>query len=374
MATKRDYYEVLGVPRSASTSDIKAAYRKLALKYHPDRNPNDKGAEDKFKEATAAYEVLSDDAKRRAYDQYGHAAEQMGGPGGPEMHMNMEDIFDIFGDVFGGGQKRKKKATSPTARRGNDLHKELTITLQTSFTGGTEQMKVYRYVTCETCEGKGAQKGSKFVPCARCHGAGQITFQQGIFAYSQTCPDCGGEGFTITDPCTACRGQSRVQTYDTFTITIPAGIFDGAELRIAKKGDAGLYGGPTGDLFIKMIVAPDKKFKRVHDDLVAILPLTYPQLVFGAQVEIVSIDGSKETIKIPKGCPVGDKISIPGKGFVKLRGSGHGALVIITQCTIPTSLSTEAKTLLKQYAEMTGNDPVDSKQDGIVGFFKKFLG
>jgi len=377
MAQQRDYYDILGVPRSASLDEIKAAYRKLALKYHPDRNPNDSEAENKFKEAAAAYEVLSDTNKRQSYDQFGHAGPSMGGNGAGGMHMNMEDIFDIFGEMFGGGPtaggRRKKSAGAPAKQRGNSLAKEITISLKESFTGTTQEISIYRYVPCEACAGKGTTKPDGFKPCSGCDGTGQITYQKGFFAYSQPCPRCQGEGFTMSDPCKKCKGQSRVQKYDSFSFTIPAGIYNGAELRIAKKGDAGLYGGATGDLILKVIVAPDKQFRRQDDDLITTLTLTYPQLVFGCQVEVTLLDGSKETIKVPRGSRVGGQIVISSKGFPRLKSGGAGNLVIITHCAIPKQLSSEAQTLLKQYAEATG-DKTEPDNGGIVGFFKKFLG
>lgn len=376
MAHKRDYYDILGVSKTATQAEIKAAYRKLALKYHPDRNPGDAAAEEKFKEATGAYEVLSDDEKRRMYDQFGHEGPSMNAGGhGPHMNMNMDDLFSIFGDIFGqgGGARRKKKATGPTAHRGEDLQKALTISLQTAFVGGTEQLKIYRYMPCATCEGKGAAKASDFQTCKKCEGYGQIAFQQGMFAFSQPCQKCDGQGVIVTNPCSSCKGRSRIQQYDTFSFNIPAGIFDGAELRIAKKGDAGTYGGPAGDLLILIKVAPHKQFRREGDDLVVQLNATYPQLVFGCQIEITSLDGSKETVKIPRACPVGERIVISGKGFPKLRGQHRGDLVVIPQCIIPKQLSTEAKELLKSYAEKVETDAQESA-GGIFGFFKKFLG
>ncbi|MFC1841856.1 molecular chaperone DnaJ [Candidatus Dependentiae bacterium] len=375
--SKKDYYDILGVSKSASKEEIKKAYRKLALKYHPDRNPDNKKAEEKFKEAAQAYEVLSDDQKRKQYDQLGHAGfENMGaGPGGAGM--NMDDIFsafgDIFGDIFGTGFKKTRKKDGPEARRGHDLHKTINITLKEAFTGTKQEIKYYRFFKCETCNGKGAKPGTSSQTCKKCNGTGQINMKKGFFMYSQTCYDCRGEGYTISDPCATCSGQSRVQKYDKFTVNIPKGIFDGAELRISGKGDAGIYGGPSGDLFIQLNILPDKKFYRVQDDIEVHVMLTYPQLVFGSQIEIENIDGSKVSLKIPKGCPVGEKLIIPGKGFEKLRIKGQGDLVVITQCHIPKKLDKEAQNKLKDYAKIIGNTPSDS-EGFIAGLFKKFLG
>lgn len=371
---KRDYYDILGVAKGASEQEIKAAYRKLALKYHPDRNPGDKQAEEKFKEAAQAYEVLSDTQKRAQYDQFGEAGPQMGGF---SHDVNMEDIFEQFGDIFGGifGQRtsRRAKRSGPEPRRGHDITKEVTITLKESYTGTKKEINYNHFFTCETCKGSGAQAGTKPQQCTTCHGTGQVQYQQGFFAYSQTCGTCGGEGFIIPSPCTTCKGRSRVQNYDKFSINIPAGIAEGMELRVPGKGDAGMYGGPAGDLLVRIFVAEDKRFKRIEDDLISTLMLTYPQLVFGSQVEIESIDGSKESIKIPKGCPIGERIIIKGKGFVDLRTKKRGNLVIITQCHIPKSLSSNAHDTLSKYSELIGTST--NGEDGfITSFFKKFLG
>ncbi len=376
MNTNRDYYEILGVSKNATQEEIKAAYRKLALKYHPDRNPNNKEAEEKFKEAAAAYEVLSDTDKRKRYDQFGHAGVE-GNMGMGKQDMNMEDIFehfgDIFGDIFGMGQRQTRRKTGPTPKRGHDLSQELQITLKEAYTGTKKEVGIYQFVACEVCGGKGMEKGTSAQTCSRCSGTGQIQFKQGFFMYAQPCDVCNGEGFTIPSPCKACKGQSRIQKFDKFTVNIPKGIFDGAELRISGKGDAGVYGGQSGDLFIHVTVLPDKTFSRVDDDLVCTIMLTYPQLVLGSQIDIENIDGTKETIKIPKGCPVGEKIIVAGKGFQRLRSKSYGNLVVITNCHIPKKLSTEAKRLLTDYSEQIGTS-TDNHEGSIRSFFKKFLG
>ncbi len=372
-----DYYKVLGVAHSATNNEIKAAYRKLALKYHPDRNPDNKQAEDKFKEATQAYEILSDTKKRTQYDQFGHA--EPGGMGGGTNYtdMNMEDIFENFGDIFGsmfGSNTRKKKPTGPEPKAGLDLGKELVITLKDSFLGIKKDISYYRFFICETCKGQGTQTKTKPQACSTCKGRGQVQYKQGFFVYAQTCSNCAGEGFIIPYPCHNCNGQSRIQKYDKFTATIPAGIFDNAELRIPDKGDAGVYGGPAGDLYLKVGVQEDKKFKRIKDDLVCWVMLTYPQLTLGCQVEIESIDGTKHTIKIPRGCQIGERILVPGKGFFKLRNNFHGNLVIITQCHIPKKLPPSAKKALNSYSKEIGTTVMNDKDGYIASFFKKFLG
>lgn len=374
---KRDFYEILEVPKTATAAEIKAAYRKLAMKHHPDRNPGNKEAEEKFKEATAAYEVLSDVDKRKKYDQYGHQATENNYGGHSDM--NMDDIFSNFGDIFesmfGGGtsSKRSRREAKPTPQQGHDINKEIQITLREAFEGTKKEISYNRLVTCETCKGQGAKAGTKFETCKTCHGAGQIQYQQGFFLYSQTCSTCAGLGYTIPSPCPSCAGQTRKQHYDKFSVNIPAGIFDGADLRVPQKGDAGIFAGPYGDLYLKIKVIPDKKFKRKGDDIECTIMLTYPQLVFGSQLEIENIDGTKEAIKIPKGCPVGERIVIAGKGFAVLRSTRRGSLIVTTQCHIPTKLSSEAKEELKKYSEIIGTN-TDNSTGTISGFFKKFLG
>ncbi len=375
----RNYYDVLGVSKTASAEEIKKAYRKLAMKYHPDRNPDNKGAEEQFKEAAGAYEVLSDESKRRQYDQFGHSQyQQMGGMGGHPSGMNVDDIFDsfgdIFGDIFGGAaSKRRHQRTGPEPIRGHDLAREITITLKEAYLGTKKEVAYYHFVNCATCKGTGAQKGSNPQSCMKCQGTGQIQYRQGFFMYSQPCGSCKGQGFIISSPCTTCNGSSRSKEYAKFTVNIPQGIYNGAEIRVTGKGDAGVYGGSTGDLFLKIHVLSNKKFKRVGDDLECSIMLTYPQLVLGAQVDIENIDSTKLPVKIPKGCPVGERIIIPGKGFHTLRGNVRGNLVVITKCHIPKKLSPEAKALLTDYSKIIGTNP-NENEGTIASFFKKFLG
>ncbi len=371
---KKDYYEILGVAKGASKEEIKAAYRKLALKYHPDKNPNNKEAEEKFKEAAQAYEVLSDEKKRAQYDQYGHAADNFGQGG----FNSQEDIFsnfsDIFESMFGGGNTRSRRSaqTGPEPQRGHDRHQVLEITLKESFEGCNKDVGYYRLFSCEECAGKGMKKGTSFNSCETCKGHGQIQYRQGFFVYAQPCDKCNGNGYIIKDPCSICHGTSRKQKYDQFSISVPKGIADEMELRISGKGDAGIYGGPAGDLFIKINVKDDKKFKRVGNDLECNVMLTYPQLVFGAQIEIESIDGTKEIIKIPKGCAVGEKIIVAGKGFNSLKSKVVGKLIVTTQCYVPKKISEEQRKLLENYDEISKD--IDEESGSIKSFFKKFLG
>jgi len=375
--SKKDYYGTLGVSKSATADEIKAAYRKLALKYHPDRNPDNKQSEEKFKEAAEAYEILSDSQKRQQYDQFGHNAFQGGGQGGHPGGMNMDDIFeqfgDIFGSMFGGHQQRSSRGNGPEPKRGHDLQQELEVSLKDSFTGSQTKVGYYRFVPCDTCKGKGCKPGTKPQTCAQCKGAGQVQYRQGFFVYAQTCSKCGGEGFSIPSPCATCNGKCRMQHYENFTVNIPAGVYDGADLRIGDKGDAGIYGGPSGSLFIKIKITPDKKFRRVGDDLASSALLTYPQLVLGSQVEIESLDGSKHTIKIPRGCSVGEKVVIAGKGFAKLKSTFKGNLIVIVKCHVPKKLNADAKKLLNEYSRIIGTDTNDNGSF-ISSLFKKFLG
>jgi len=378
--SKRDYYEVLGLSKGASKDEIKKAYRKLAMKYHPDRNPNDKKAEEKFKEAAQAYEVLSSDQKKQQYDQFGHDNFQnMGGQGGAH-GMNMDDIFSAFGhmfgdfgDMFGNGQSAQRNSGRPQPQQGHDLHKEITLTLKDAFLGKKEEIGYYHFFDCAACKKTGCAPGTSAQRCGRCNGSGHTQIRQGFFAVTQTCSACGGHGFTIPSPCKDCRGQSRIQKYDKFSVTIPAGVYNDAELRIPKKGDAGVFGGSSGNLYLKIRVLADKNFKRIDDDLVCNIMLTYPQLVLGSQVDIETIDGTKEAIKIPKGCAVGQKLIIAGKGFVKLRNKARGNLVVITQCHVPKKINADAKKALTAYSDIIGTEPKDS-EGSILGFFKKFLG
>lgn len=377
--SKKDYYEILGVPKNATQDQIKAAYRKLALKYHPDRNPGNKEAEEKFKEAAEAYEVISNPEKRQQYDQFGHAASSMGGFG--SQGMSMDDIFsnfeDIFGDIFGSMTgKKKHKKTGPVPKGGHDISKTISITLEEAFKGAVKEIKLYHFETCSTCKGKGVEKDSSIQTCSQCQGTGQIGYRHGIFMYSQTCSGCQGQGYVISDPCKTCQGQSRIQKYETIKITIPKGIYDGAELRIPSKGDAGIFGGPSGDLYLQIKVMPNPKFRRVDNNIESNILLTYPQLTFGCQIEVENIDGSKEILKVPKGTQVGTPLIIQGKGFENIKGRSRGDFVIIPMCHIPKKLSKDAEEALKKYSEIIGNSVSDSDtNEGILkSFFKKFLG
>ena len=378
MSNKKDYYKILGVEKTATAAEIKKAYHQLAMKYHPDRNPDNKEAETKFKEAAAAYEVLSDVEKRQKYDQLGHASyENMQQGGGHHGGMDF-DINDIFNSMFGGGHGRSSQGhrpSGPTPQRGQDLAKNLSITLKEAYLGVKKEISFSHYFACATCKGQGAKNKSDIATCQKCHGYGQVQVQQGFFAFAQPCRECQGQGFKIKTPCPDCQGQSRRKEQEMVTVSIPKGIFQDADVRVPGKGDAGVYGGPSGDLYLHITIEKDKKFQREGDDLISTVMLTYPQLVFGCQINVELIDGTQESIKIPKGCPVGEKIIIPGKGFAKLKnkGAGSGNLVVITQCQIPKKLNDQSKELLKNYSEAIGTDT--KSDDGFISsFFKKFLG
>lgn len=376
--SKRDFYDILGVKKTASEAEIKAAYRKLAMQYHPDRNPGDKAAEEKFKEAAQAYEVLSDKEKRQKYDQFGHAGPQMGGG----QQMDMEDIFanfgDIFGAMFGGGatgSTGRRRASGPQPQAGRDRHIEISVNLKDTYTGTVKEVGYNHLIACTTCHGKGMKAGTSTETCNQCKGAGEQHYQQGFFMYSQTCSKCNGQGYIIKSPCSTCGGRSRAQQFSKISVNIPAGINHRSELRIPSKGDAGVFGGPTGDLYIRVNVEADANFKRVGDSLECRVLATYPQLVFGCQLEIINIDGEKLTVKIPKGCQPGEQIQIAGKGFKNLKSKVNGNLVVITQCHVPKKLSETAKVALKTYADEIGNEPTKGGDAGFIGgLFKKFLG
>ncbi len=275
--------------------------------------------------------------------------------------------------MHGMGGRQKTRQTGPAQQRGHDLSQPLSITLKESYLGSKKEIKLYHYVACETCSTSGCKAGTKPSICSRCKGSGQVATQRGFFAFAQPCSACYGQGYTIQSPCQACRGQSRIQKHTKLVVNVPSGIYDKAELRVAGKGDAGVFGGSPGDLFLTIQVQPNNQFSRRNNDLVTNLSLTYPQLVLGAQMEIENIDGIKETLKIPKGCSVGKEIIVTGKGFRNLHGRGHGNFVIIPQCDIPTKLNLQTKEALLSYAQKLG-EQTSTPQGGIRGFFKKFLG
>ncbi|WP_455373660.1 molecular chaperone DnaJ [Limibacillus halophilus] len=372
---KGDYYEILGVSKDASADDLKKAYRKLAMQYHPDRNPDSKEAEQKFKEVNEAYDALKDPQKRAAYDRFGHAAFDggMGGPGGPGGGQGFggggfADIFDeMFGDFMGGGRGRPGGGGGG-ATRGSDLRLNLEITLEEAFEGKKAQIHVPTSVACDTCDGSGAEPGSSPVTCPSCGGRGRVRTQSGFFTVERTCPRCGGQGKTIDDPCHKCHGQGRVQKDQTLAVQIPAGVEDGTPIRLSGKGEAGLRGGPTGDLYVFISVKPHAFFKRDGAHLFCEAPIPMTTAALGGSIEVPVIDGKRAKISIPSGTQGGHSFRLRGKGMSVLRSSARGDLYVQVQVETPVNLSKRQKELLEEFAkegEGKSNSP-DSE-----GFFSK---
>ena len=360
---KRDYYDVLGVTKSASKDDIKKAYRKLALKYHPDKTKGDKTSEEKFKEASEAYHILSDEKRKSNYDQFGHAAfEGAGGAGqGFGGFSSFSDIFEDFFSDFGGGSTRR------SSNRGNDLRYDITISLEEAYKGLEKNVKYTTYKKCSSCSGSGAAKGSKPIKCNYCSGRGKIRSNQGFFTIQQTCPQCSGYGETIGDPCKACSGNGKVQGSENVTVKIPKGVDDGTRIRLSGKGEAGTKGGTGGDLYLFISIDNHNIFKRSEENLYYELPITFSDAALGTTVEVPSIDGGKSKIKIPAGTQHGKQFRLRGKGMPVLRRSIFGDLYIRVVTQVPTSLSKRQKEILEEFNEIESNkpDPV------IKSFFEK---
>ncbi|MDP6229954.1 MAG: molecular chaperone DnaJ, partial [Candidatus Marinimicrobia bacterium] len=353
---KRDYYEVLGINKSSSKDEIKKAYRKSALKYHPDKNKGDKGAEEKFKEASEAYHVLSDDTRKTNYDRFGHAAFQEAG--GQEGFSNFDfssSFSDIFEDIFGGdfgdfgfGTSRRSRR-GRASNRGNDLRYDVSIDLDDAFTGTEKQINYTTYRKCKTCSGSGAKSGSKPSACSYCGGQGQVRSSQGFFTVQQTCPECGGEGEKITNPCNNCSGVGRTQSHESVSVKIPKGVDDGTRIRLAGKGEAGDRGGSNGDLYLFVSIEPHNIFKRSEENLYYELPISFADAALGATVEVPSIDGGKTKIKIPSGTQSGKQLRLRGKGMPILRRNVFGDLYIKVVTEVPMSLTKRQKELLAEF-------------------------
>jgi molecular chaperone DnaJ len=371
--SKRDYYEVLGVSKEASDQEIKSSYRKLALKFHPDRNPGDKSAEEKFKEAAEAYAVLADADKRHLYDRFGHAglgAAATGGAGfDPTVFTGFEDILgglgDIFGfgDLFGGGRRRGGP------QRGADLRYDLEISFEESARGAETSIQIPRQETCETCHGSGAAPGSKPSTCPQCQGRGQLRYQQGFFTVARTCGQCRGSGQVISNPCSACRGAGRVQKERKLTVKIPAGIATGQRLRLSGEGESGAAGGPAGDLYVVVHVQDHSFFQRDGNDLFCEIPLNFSTLALGGDITIPTLEGH-ETFKIPDGTQTGTAFRLRGRGLPDVTGrGGRGDLLITVRALTPKKLNREQKKLMEQIAatlpkekfEPTPRDEQDDK-------------
>lgn len=371
MATteKRDYYEVLGVPREAGIDEIKKAYRRMALKYHPDKNPGDPGAEEKFKEAAEAYGVLSDEEKRARYDRYGHSG--MSGMGGFDPSQ-FADFGDILGDLFGFGDffgATRRRSTRPA--RGNDLRYDLTIEFNDAVFGKEVSISIPRVVPCQTCEGSGAKKGTSPVVCSGCGGRGQIRYSQGFFAVARTCPQCGGAGKVIKDPCASCGGSGRVREEKTLSVKIPAGVDEGSRLRIAGEGEAGYNGGPAGDLYVFISVRDHPGFTRRDYDIHSEHVVSMSQAALGADVKVATIDG-EETLHVPQGTQPNQVFRLRGKGVQFLQGSGRGDHYVHIAVRIPTDLNDHQRALLQQYAALEGELPPESR--GVFDKVKDFFG
>ena len=356
--TKADYYEVLGVTRDASDQDLKSAYRKLAMRYHPDRNPGDHTAEEKFKQASEAYQVLCDPDKRAVYDRYGHAGLSGGGPGGfGGPFAGSVDIGDIFGDLFGemfnmGGSQRGGNARQV---RGDDLRFDLSIEFEDAIFGTETEVKIRRLETCPVCFGHGSASGRGPSTCAQCQGRGQIRYQQGFFSVARTCGVCNGSGTVITDPCQACRGETRVSKELKLNVKVPPGVEDGTRIRYAGEGDAGRSGGPKGDLYVVLAIQPHDFFERDGQDLRCVVPISFPQAALGAEIEIPGIDGPV-TLKIPEGTQSGKELRVRGKGVPFLNDKGQGDLVVKVLVQVPRKLSRAQRELVNKLAELMNVD------------------
>jgi molecular chaperone DnaJ len=348
--SKRDYYEVLGVTRDTSPEDIKKAYRQCALKYHPDRNPDDPSSEEKFKECTEAYQILSDTEKRGRYDRFGHNAPGGFGGSGDFGSINLEDIFgDLFGDFFGGGNRRSRRY------RGVDLRYDLKITFMESYKGTEKEIIVPKNVPCDKCEGSGAKPGTTPATCPVCEGQGQVRYQQGFFSISRTCHRCGGAGKVILDPCGDCRGTGMVEEEKKLNVKIPAGIDTGHRLRLQGEGEMSEKGGVPGDLHVVINMEEHPIFDRHGDDLLIELPISFPQASLGDEVEVPSPE-EPVNMKIPSGTQSGKIFRLRGKGMPLLNGRGNGDLHIRTFIEVPTKLSDEQKQVLENFAEISGKD------------------
>lgn len=371
---KRDYYEVLGVERGASEAELKKAYRRLAMKHHPDRNPDDKASEDMFKDANEAYEVLSDAGKRAAYDQYGHAGvdPQMGGGGGPG-GANFSDIFgDVFSDFFGGAGGRGGQRGG--AQRGSDLRYTLELDLEEAVRGTSVNIRVPTLVNCNICEGSGAKKGTSPVTCTTCGGIGQVRMQQGFFSVQQTCPRCHGNGKMITDPCGSCHGHGRVEEHKTLSVKVPPGVDTGDRIRLSGEGEAGAMGGPAGDLYVVVNVREHSIFQRDGKHLYCEVPISFADAALGGELEVPTLDG-RVKLKIPEGTQTGKLFRLRGKGVAPVRGGGAGDLMCRVAVETPISLDRRQRELLDEFRKTLQGDTRHSpKASGWFEGVKRFFG
>jgi len=367
---KQDYYDTLGVDRGADADSIKKAYRKLAMKYHPDRNPDDAKAEQQFKEVNEAYEVLKDDEKRAAYDRFGHAAFEQGGPGGPGgfgggFASGFADIFDeMFGEFGMGGARRGGGRPG----KGADLRFNMEVSLEDAFEGKQTDIRVPTSVSCDSCHGTGAEGGAKPVTCGTCHGHGRVRSQQGFFTVERTCPTCQGTGETIKDPCRTCAGSGRVQKEKKLSVNIPAGVEDGTRIRLAGEGEAGLRGAPAGDLYIFLTVAPHRFFQRDGADIYCRVPIPMTRAALGGTIEVPTVEGKLARITIPSGTPTGHQFRLKGKGMTILRSKARGDMFVQAMVETPVNLSKRQKELLEEFEN---ESPTDQTSPQSHGFFDK---
>jgi molecular chaperone DnaJ len=369
---KRDYYEVLTVSRTATDQEIKSAYRRLAMRYHPDKNPGDSGAEEKFKEAAEAYAVLSDQEQRRRYDRLGHAGvssgagASWGAPGFGGIEDILGDLFG-FGDVFGGSRSGSRRSS---AQRGADLRYDLEISLEEAANGMTAQLRIPRLETCETCKGSGAAAGTEPESCNTCGGTGQMRFQQGFFSVARTCHSCRGVGRVIKNPCADCRGAGRVEREKQMEVKIPAGVETGSRLRVQGEGESGTSGGPSGDLYVVIHVVEHERFERQGSNLYVAVPITFAQAALGAEISVSTLENA-EKLKIPVGTQTGTVFRLKGKGMPMLGGRGRGDLFASVTVITPTSLTREQRKLLEQLATVENKDLEDK---GLVDKVRDIFG
>jgi molecular chaperone DnaJ len=363
--SKRDYYEVLNVTRTCTEVELKTAFRKLAMQHHPDRNPGDKDCEHRFKELNEAYDVLKDGDKRAAYDRFGHAAFEHGGMGGPGFGADFGSTFaDIFEGIFGMASARGRGSGR---ERGSDLRYNMEITLDEAFRGKTAQIRIPTSVTCEACSGSGAKAGTKPKPCSTCGGAGKIRHAQGFFTLERTCPTCHGRGQVIDDPCKVCGGGGRVTRERTLSVNIPTGVEDGTRIRLAGEGEAGVRGGPPGDLYIFLEVAPHEFFQRDGADLHCRVPVSMSSAALGGEFEVPAIDGSKVRVKVPAGTQTGRRFRLSGKGMPVLRAKQTGDMYVQVAVETPQNLTKRQRELLTEFEKLSS----EQTQPESAGFFSR---
>lgn len=361
---KRDYYEVLELEKGASNDDIKKAYRKLAIKYHPDRNPGDREAEERFKEATEAYEILADDRKRQAYDQFGFAGvEGMSGGGGAHdfssVFRDFEDIFGDFGSIFDSffGGSGRRRSGGQRVKRGADLRYDLEINFEDAVFGVSKTIRYAKNAQCPECDGSGAESGSSRKTCPTCNGAGQVRRSSGFFSIASTCPSCNGEGTLLENPCKKCKGHGLIKKEQSIKVTIPPGISSGKRIKIEGQGDSGPEGGPSGDLYVFISVLPHKFFERDGSDVYCVIPISVTQAILGAEVQVPTLNGERVKVKIPSGTQNGKILRLKNEGIPHLHNNSRkGDMYIKILVKIPTKISSKAKNILKEYSELEGEE------------------